>query len=146
MRNFTIPTRSGKSPGSKIEGRNFLSGLVFSIYYRNIAIYNIIMGVSKTQLFDQRQNEIASVAKVLAHPARVAILQHISQQDDCICSDLVVETGLAQATISQHLKEIKLLHGNFQGKNLCYCIDKERWDELQELFNSFFKRIGQQCC
>lgn len=107
------------------------------------------MGVSKTQLFDQGQNEIANVAKVLAHPARVAILQYISRQDACICSDLVVETGLAQATISQHLAEIKrvgLLKGNFQGKNLCYCIDKEKWNTLQELFNSFFTRIGEQCC
>ena len=107
------------------------------------------MGVSKTQLFDQRQNEIARVAKVLAHPARVAILQYISRQDGCICSDLVAETGLAQATISQHLAEIKsigLLKGNFQGKNLCYCIDPERWNALQELFDSFFTRIRIQCC
>lgn len=107
------------------------------------------MGVSKTDLFDQKQNEVAAVAKVLAHPARVAILQYISRQDACICSDLVAETGLAQATISQHLSEIKkvgLLQGNFQGKNLCYCIDKQRWEDLQELFHSFFTQIKQQCC
>ena len=65
------------------------------------------MGISKTELFTDRQNEIAQVAKVLAHPARVAIIQYISKQDACICSDLVQETGLAQATISQHLAEIK---------------------------------------
>lgn len=107
------------------------------------------MGVSKTQLFNTQQNELAAVAKVLAHPARVAILQYISQQDACICSDLVEETGLAQATISQHLAEIKkigLLKGNFQGKNLCYCIDGDRWETLQNLFNNFFTRIGNQCC
>lgn len=107
------------------------------------------MGVSKTDLFDQKQNEVAAVAKVLAHPARVAILQYISRQDACICSDLVAETGLAQATISQHLSEIKkvgLLQGNFQGKNLCYCIDKQRWEDLQELFHLFFTQIKQQCC
>lgn len=107
------------------------------------------MGVSKTQLFDQRQNEIAQIARVLAHPARVAILQHISRQDSCICSDLVEETGLAQATISQHLSEIKkigLLRGDFQGRNLCYCIDTDRWNEIQGLFGSFFTRISSQCC
>ncbi len=107
------------------------------------------MGVSKTQLFDQKQNELARVARVLAHPARVAILQYISRQDACICSDLVAETGLAQATISQHLAEIKkigLLRGDFQGKNLCYCIDKEKWEDIQNLFDSFFTRIGRQCC
>lgn len=107
------------------------------------------MGVTKTELFTPQQNEMAQVAKVLAHPARVAILQYISQQDACICSDLVAETGLAQATISQHLNEIKkigLLKGNFQGKNLCYCIDKERWDAIQASFAQFFTRIGQACC
>ena len=107
------------------------------------------MGASKSQLFDAQQNELARVARVLGHPARVAILQHISRQEACICSDLVEETGLAQATISQHLAEIKkigLLRGNFEGKNLCYCIDKERWDALHELFSSFFTRIGAECC
>ncbi|MDG1571199.1 metalloregulator ArsR/SmtB family transcription factor [Robiginitalea sp. M366] len=107
------------------------------------------MGVTKSELFNPQQNEMAQIAKVLAHPARVAILQYISRQDACICGDLVEETGLAQATISQHLSEIKkigLLKGNFQGKNLCYCIDKERWEAIHDLFESFFTRIGQQCC
>lgn len=107
------------------------------------------MGVSKTQLFNAEQNEIARVAKVLAHPARVAILQYISRQVACICSDLVEETGLAQATISQHLSELKkigLLRGNFQGKNLCYCIDRDRWEALQDLFRTFFTKIESQCC
>ena len=108
-----------------------------------------MMGISKTELFDERQNEIARVAKVLAHPARVAILQYISRQDACICSDLVQETGLAQATISQHLAELKkigLLKGNIQGNNRCYCIDKDRWDELLGLFEDFFSHIRTQSC
>ena len=107
------------------------------------------MGITKTELFDPKQNEIALAAKVLAHPARVAILQYISSQDACICSDLVAETGLAQATISQHLAELKkvgLLRGNIQGKNRNYCIDKERWEALQLLFHTFFAQIRQECC
>jgi ArsR family transcriptional regulator len=107
------------------------------------------MGISKTELFDENQNEVAQVAKVLANPARVAILQYISKQDTCICSDLVEETGLAQATISQHHSEIKkigLLKGNIQGKNRCYCIDTERWEALHGLFHEFFSRIQIQCC
>jgi DNA-binding transcriptional ArsR family regulator len=88
------------------------------------------------------------VAKVLAHPARVAILQYISRQENCICNDLVEVIGLSQPTISQHLNEIKkigLLEGTFEGKNLCYCINKEKWEELQELFQSFFGKINQNC-
>lgn len=107
------------------------------------------MGVSKTHIFSPSQNEMAKVAKVLAHPARIAILEYISRQESCICTDLVDEIGLAQPTISQHLNEIKkigLLKGTFEGKNLCYCINIEKWEELQYLFNSFFTHINQNCC
>ncbi len=63
------------------------------------------MGFTKTQIFDNKQNELASIFKVLANPARIAILQYISNQKACICNDMVEEIGLAQPTISQHLKE-----------------------------------------
>ncbi|WP_431128947.1 ArsR/SmtB family transcription factor [Flagellimonas flava] len=107
------------------------------------------MGVSKTHIFSVSQNELARAAKVLAHPARIAILEYISQQENCICNDLVDVIGLAQPTISQHLNEIKkigLLKGTFEGKNLCYCINQERWEELQQSFNAFFSNINQNCC
>lgn len=107
------------------------------------------MGATKTEIFTIPQNSLAMAAKVLAHPARVAILQYISRQKGCICNDLVDVIGLSQPTISQHLNEIKkigLLKGTFEGKNLCYCINKEKWEELQGLFNSFFKKVNQNCC
>ena len=100
-------------------------------------------------MFSDRQNELALAAKVLAHPARIAILEYISRQESCICNDLVDIIGLAQPTISQHLNEIKkigLLKGTFEGKNLCYCIDQERWEELQNSFNTFFTNININCC
>ena len=65
------------------------------------------MGITKTDLFTQEQNKLATLLKALAHPGRIAILQFIINQKACICSDLVDELGLAQATISQHLKELK---------------------------------------
>ena len=107
------------------------------------------MGTTKTHIFTETQNELALAAKVLAHPARVAILEYISKQDSCICTDLVDEIGLAQPTISQHLNEIKkigLLDGTFEGKTLCYCINREKWEQLQTFFNSFFSSIHQNCC
>ena len=107
------------------------------------------MGASKLDIYSNDINEIAIAAKVLAHPARVAILQYISKQDSCICSDLVEEIGLAQPTISQHLKVINsagLLKGNFEGKSLCYCINLERFQKLQTLFNNFFNQTKVNCC
>lgn len=107
------------------------------------------MGISKSHIFSDQQNELAQAAKVLANPARIAILEFISKQDSCICTDLVDEIGLAQPTISQHLNEIKkigLLRGTFEGKNLCYCIDQEKWYALQSLFTTFFSTITKNCC
>ncbi|MBW1298487.1 ArsR/SmtB family transcription factor [Aquimarina litoralis] len=107
------------------------------------------MGITKTQIFDKRQNELAQLFKILGHPARIAILQYISKQNACICNDLVEEIGLAQATISQHLKELKsigLLKGEIEGKSMCYCIDIDNWNELQQNLNSFFNTTKQNCC
>ncbi|GGX12536.1 ArsR/SmtB family transcription factor [Aquimarina muelleri] len=107
------------------------------------------MGVTKTQIFDQQQNELAQFFKILGHPARIAILQYISKQNTCICNDLVEEIGLAQATISQHLKELKsigLLKGEVEGKSMCYCIDVDRWNVLQKNLNSFFNTTKTNCC
>lgn len=107
------------------------------------------MGITKSQMFSEQQNELAQFFKVLGHPARIAILQYISTQDACICNDIVEEIGLAQATISQHLKELKsigLLQGEVEGKRLCYCINVERWNVLQVQLNTFFNTTKSNCC
>ena len=64
------------------------------------------MGITKKELFDRDINEIATIGKVLGHPAG-AILKHLMKIPGCCCTDLVEELGLAQATISQHLKILK---------------------------------------
>ena len=85
------------------------------------------MGASKVDIYSSSINEIATIAKVFSHPARVAILQYISKQESCICNDIVEEIGLAQATIFQRL-------------------NIERFQELQSLFNSFFNQTKSNCC
>ena len=109
------------------------------------------MGLAKTELFTTEQNKLASLLKALAHPARIAILQHIIQSNTCICGDLVTEIGLAQPTISQHLKELKnsgLIKGTIEGTSVCYCIDAENWNIARELINSFFNQNSNSadCC
>ncbi|GBF37143.1 ArsR/SmtB family transcription factor [Leptospira johnsonii] len=109
------------------------------------------MGITKTELFNKRQNKIASYAKALGHPARIAILESILKRKACICGDLVEELGLAQATISQHLKALKdvgILQGTIDGPSICYCINKKTWEEIGGYFAPFLSQIpesGNSC-
>ena len=110
------------------------------------------MGLAKTEIFSDNQNAIAKFAKAFAHPARVSILQHLFKIDSCVCGDLVNEIGLAQPTISQHLKELKhlgLIKGSVEGTSVCYCIDKENWTEMKKLMTHFLDQDlsnSANCC
>lgn len=109
------------------------------------------MGITRTEIFTDEQNKLAVQLKAIAHPARIAILQQIIQANACICGDLVDEFGLAQATISQHLKELKnagLIQGTIEGASVCYCIEPNAWKNLQEELNVLFSSYREtgQCC
>lgn len=109
------------------------------------------MGLTKTEIFTEEQNKLATLLKALAHPARIAILQKMMKANTCICGDLVDELGLAQATISQHLKELKnagLIQGTIEGASICYCINPENWKLLELHFGSFVKayKVTSSCC
>lgn len=110
------------------------------------------MGLAKTEMFTDQQNEIALFAKVFGHPARVSILQHLFKINACVCGDLVNEIGLAQPTISQHLKELRhlgLIKGNVEGTSVCYCIHAENWKKMKETMSAFLNQdiaTNENCC
>lgn len=110
------------------------------------------MGVTKSEMFTDEQNKISLFAKVFGHPARVSILQYLFKINSCVCGDLVNEIGLAQPTISQHLKELKnlgLIKGNIEGTSVCYCIHKENWAEMKTIMSDFLNQDlseDQNCC
>lgn len=109
------------------------------------------MGTTKTEMFTEQQNRLAFLLKAVAHPARVAILQHLLKAEACICGDLVEELGLAQATISQHLKELKsagLIKGTIEGTSVCYCIDAKAWRRAKRALDALFIDFSDknQCC
>lgn len=110
------------------------------------------MGLSKSEIFTDEQNKISAFAKVFGHPARVAILEHLFKSDACICGDLVDVIGLAQPTISQHLKELKnigLIKGNVEGTSVCYCIHTENWTKMKSVINAFLNQdlpTKTDCC
>ncbi|MDB5003507.1 MAG: transcriptional regulator [Mucilaginibacter sp.] len=109
------------------------------------------MGLTKTEIFTAEQNRLAIMLKAMAHPARIAILQYIINANACICGDLVDELGLAQATISQHLKELKnagLIQGTIEGVSVCYCIEPDAWKLLSTELGTFFGAYtdSKNCC
>lgn len=111
------------------------------------------MGLTLTDKYSGKQNELASLLKAIAHPARIAILQHLAKVNACINSDLVQELNLAQATISQHLqvlKQVGLISGSISGNSLNYCINAQRWQEVRSLVIDFFDSASGlsegQCC
>lgn len=109
------------------------------------------MGLTKTYHFSDSQNELANLAKALAHPARIAIIDYLIKMNTCICGDIVDELPLAQPTISQHLKELKhagIIKGNVEGNSICYCLDEVQVKKLQNYLNVIVLKSesNKSCC
>jgi len=97
------------------------------------------MGITKTEIFNEAQNKLAVQLKAIAHPARIAILQHIINANACICGDLVEEPGL---------KNAGLIQGTIEGVSVCYCIEPNAWKALQLELNVLFGSYKDKnnCC
>ncbi len=88
---------------------------------------------------EPRARELALLAKAVAHPTRVRILQLLLSREHCYCGEIVEELPLAQATVSQHLKVLKeagLIVGEIDGLRTCYWGSRERLGELHFLVGS----------
>ena len=107
------------------------------------------MGASKTEHFSDEQNEVASLFKAIAHPARVAIIEYLLKIDTCICTDIVNELPLAQPTVSQHLKELKnagIIKGSVEGNAICYCINDVILKKIENYFSIINIHLKNKCC
>lgn len=107
------------------------------------------MGASKTEHFTEKQNNIATMAKALGHPARVAIVEFLLKVEGCICGDIVNELPLAQPTVSQHLRELKnagIIKGSIEGTAICYCVDPTAIETLQAYFGGISAHIQKNNC
>ncbi len=81
-------------------------------------------------------DRLSEICKALAHPARIQILAHLKDIDQCVCGQLVEVLPLAQSTVSQHLKILKtagLVQGEVEGPRTCYCINHDAVAELKDL-------------
>ena len=107
------------------------------------------MATAKKEEFSIRHNEMASLAKALSHPARIAILEILLKRESCIRGELVEDLPLSQSTISQHLKELKkagLISGNIEGVKTCYCIDGKAVHLAFQKLTKLFNQVSHSCC
>ncbi len=107
------------------------------------------MGITKTESYTTQTLHLADLFKALGHPARIAILQYISNQTSCICGDIVTELPLSQASISRHLQELKavgLIKGEISGTSVCYCINPIVLPILIDFINQIHSPSNQTCC
>ena len=99
------------------------------------------MTYAKTAAFTAEQQQLARVAKALAHPARVAIIQLLASKHTCISGDIAAELPLSRTTVFQHLQELKsldLIRGEIDGLTVCYCLNTELLRRVQQQFTAFF--------
>ena len=105
------------------------------------------MAVSKKDEFTQEEVWLADIAKSLSHPARIKILKMLNEMNSCMVGGLVDKLPLAQATVSQHLKELKrvgLIEGEIDGPKVCYCVSKKELTKAKNALDKLFNKIG--CC
>lgn len=112
-------------------------------------ILKTTMAVHKKEEFTQEDQDLAALAKALAHPARIAILKVLARQQTCVCGEIVEVMPLAQSTVSQHLKELLnagLIQGTVDGAKSCYCINPASFLRLERLLGSFISDTKERCC
>ncbi|MBI9055586.1 MAG: winged helix-turn-helix transcriptional regulator [Bacteroidales bacterium] len=102
------------------------------------------MAYKKTDLFDADLQKLSEIAKVMSHPARLAILRYLAKCKSCISGDISNEIPLSRTTVSQHLQELKkagLIKGEIDGLKVNYCLCDSCIDNLKTNFETFFNEI-----
>lgn len=101
--------------------------------------------MNNSQKFDVNLQELARFARVISHPARLSILQYLSDTKTCISGDISDFIPLSRTTVSQHLKELRdlgLIHGEIDGLRINYCLCNATLLKYKEMFSNFFQEIG----
>jgi ArsR family transcriptional regulator len=103
------------------------------------------MTLARTEDFPDKDTQLSTWCKALAHPARIAILRTLAKRKECMCGELVFDLPLAQSTVSQHLKALKeagLVKGEIDGPRSRYCINDRNFKKLIAYFGSFSDSIS----
>jgi len=97
--------------------------------------------MNKSEKFEESLQDLARFAKVISHPARLAILRYLAESRTCISGDISDYLPLSRTTVSQHLKELRdigLIHGEIDGLKINYCLCSDEIEKYLRLFDDFF--------
>ena len=78
---------------------------------------------------DLTDEDLALIAKALSHPARIRIIRLLLSEKTCIGGDIVDVIGLAQSTVSEHLRILKasgIISGEITRPRVCYSLNRAR--------------------
>ena len=98
----------------------------------------------KKENFDTDLQDLARFAKVISHPARLAILKYLAKTKTCISGDISDYLPLSRTTVSQHLKELRdsgLIQGEIDGLKINYCLNNSNIKKDLKMFDKFFSTI-----
>lgn len=101
----------------------------------------------KHELFEEDLQELALFAKVISHPARLAILKYLAETKSCISGDISEYLPLSRSTVSQHLSELKnrgLIHGEIDGLKINYCLCSTQIKRFKAMFDDFFEIVDNE--
>ncbi|MGA8264252.1 MAG: metalloregulator ArsR/SmtB family transcription factor [Ignavibacteriaceae bacterium] len=102
------------------------------------------MAKAKLDKFNSDELLLADVAKAMSHPARIKILKILSEYNACFCGEIVDLLPLSQATVSQHLKELKrvgLIKGEVERSKTCYCINESLLENVTKQLTKFLNNV-----
>ena len=101
---------------------------------------------------DQDQSadaNLADLARALAHPARLRILRLLMAAPGCIGGDIVDAVGLAQSTVSEHLRILKaagVIRGEISRPRVCYALNPVALSPLAQFIASLAAPLDDICC
>lgn len=93
------------------------------------------------ELYTLRQQIVSDITRAMGHPARIAMLEYISEHGQCYFGELEENIPLAKATISRHLSDLRdagLIQTEAEGPRTRIWIYKKNWEFAQEVFAAFF--------
>lgn len=92
---------------------------------------------------------LLAIFKALGNPIRFKMVRYMVEHPQCITGEIVEFAGLAQSTVSQHLKVLRdagLVRGEIEGPATCYCLDVETLRWFQARVNHFAEQLAMACC